>query len=183
MFGKKKADRRSGYFVSIGAGINQIPLILEARKLGFQVIGVDVNTHAAGIIHCDLKIQESAENYQEIYVKLSEFLIDGEIACVLSKSYGPSIKTACYLAGKFGIPLIPLRRVDDFLDKESMKRVLIEGGVVTPRYQILRPGKNKRPSKHFRYPMVVKPAVGHAKTGVRLIAGERELNSYLSDNQ
>ncbi len=100
---RKRAKGAPRYLVSIGAGINQIPLIREAKALGFSVIGVDANTAAAGMIHCDLKIQESAEDYDEIYVKLREFIIDGAIAGVLSKSYGPSIRTACYLAEKFDI--------------------------------------------------------------------------------
>ena len=65
------------YFVSIGAGINQIPLILEARHAGFQVIGVDMNPSAPGFYHCDLKIQESIQDYENIYIKLRELLIDG----------------------------------------------------------------------------------------------------------
>jgi len=181
MIGKKHTQEGSKFLVSIGAGINQIPLIREARKLGFHVIGVDANTNAAGIVHCDLKIQESAENFPEIYVKLREFIIDGDIAGVLSKSYGPSIKTACYLAEKFDVPLMPFRRVDDFLRKEQMKATFARGGISSPRFKVL--GDAKKPSglSGFPYPLIVKPAVGHAKKGVRLIAGEREMKTYLAE--
>jgi biotin carboxylase len=169
------------FLVSIGAGINQLPLIREAKLLGFNVIGVDANTHAAGVVHCDLKIQESAENYGEIYVKLREFIINGDIAGVLSKSYGPSIRTACYLAEKFNITLIPFRRVDDFLRKEQMKKVFAGGGIDSPGHLVLDGRKKFRDIARFSFPLIVKPAVGHAKKGVRLIAGERDLNSYLAD--
>ncbi|HOQ12676.1 MAG TPA: hypothetical protein PK104_09970 [Spirochaetota bacterium] len=62
LFKKKSSD----FFVSIGSGINQIPLIKEAKKAGFQVIGVDINPTAPGFYHCDLKIQESIEDYHNI---------------------------------------------------------------------------------------------------------------------
>ncbi len=169
------------FLVSVGAGINQIPLILEARKLGFHVIGVDANTNAAGIVHCDLKIQESAENYPEIYVKLREFIIDGDISGVLSKSYGPSIKTACYLAEQFNIPLVPFRRVDDFLRKEQMKEAFARGGISSPRFKVLGDAKKSSIPAGFPFPFIVKPAVGHAKKGVRLISGEKEMKSYLAE--
>ena len=57
-------------FVSICAGLNQIPLIKEAKKLGFHVIGVDNNLGAPGFLLCDLKIQESIFNCNDIYKKL-----------------------------------------------------------------------------------------------------------------
>ena len=59
MLFKKKKIQPLYYFVSIGSGLNQIPLITEAKKLGFHVIGVDASASAAGFYLCDLKIQES----------------------------------------------------------------------------------------------------------------------------
>lgn len=177
---RKRAKGAPRYLVSIGAGINQIPLIREAKVLGFSVIGVDANTAAAGMIHCDLKIQESAEDYDEIYVKLREFIIDGAIAGVLSKSYGPSIRTACYLAEKFDITLIPFRRAGDFLDKARMKETFAEGGITSPAHLTLIDRKKTRGLERFSYPLIVKPAVGHAKRGVRLIANEREMKGHLA---
>ena len=45
---KRKKNKQNSLFVSIGGGINQIPLIKEAKNLGLQVIGVDKNLFAAG---------------------------------------------------------------------------------------------------------------------------------------
>ncbi|MCU0822485.1 MAG: hypothetical protein MUC95_08435, partial [Spirochaetes bacterium] len=116
---KKKSSSQNNIFVSIGAGINQIPLIREAKKLGLLIVGVDQSVHAAGISECDIRIHESIENYDEIYKKLSELLLHGEIKGVLSKSFGSAIKTSSYIANKLNIPLISYKRVDDFLDKKK----------------------------------------------------------------
>ena len=84
----KNSKSRVKYFVSIGAGYNQIPLIQEAKKQGFNVIGIDKNASSPGFIKCDLKDQESIDDYKEIYTKLQELLFDGKIFGILTKSYG-----------------------------------------------------------------------------------------------
>ena len=112
---KNKGNSR--FFVSIGAGLNQLPLIIEAKKNKINVIGVDKNATAPGFVHCDLKIQESIDDYQEIYTKLQELLVDGDIIGILTKSYGNAIVTTSYLAEKFKIPFIPFSTSKLFLDK------------------------------------------------------------------
>src|SRR4030043_2410820 len=104
---KKKKTQQLPFFVSIGAGLNQIPLIIEAKKLKFHVIGVDNNTAAPGFYSCDLKIQESIENRDTLYKKLRELLIDGDIIGIMTKSYGAAIITTSYLTEKFNIPYLP----------------------------------------------------------------------------
>jgi hypothetical protein len=39
---------KSGYFISIGAGKNQLPLILKSKELGLKIIAVDQNRDAIG---------------------------------------------------------------------------------------------------------------------------------------
>ena len=123
MFFRKKKTQQVHYFVSIGAGLNQIPLIKEAKKLGLHVIGVDANASAPGFYHCDLKIQESIENYDVIYKKLLELLVDGEIHGIMTKSYGTAIMTTSYLAEKFNIPFIPHSNSVSFINKRKMKSI------------------------------------------------------------
>ena len=120
MFWKRKKPSND-YFVSIGAGVNQIPLIKEAKKCGFQVIAVDMNPSAPGFYHCDLKIQESIEDYESIYIKLREMLFDGKISAIMTKSYGTAIITTAYLCEKFGLPFLPLEDSRKFLNKKITK--------------------------------------------------------------
>ena len=117
LFNKRKRQQLK-YFVSIGSGLNQIPLITEAKKLGFHVIGVDANVSAPGFYQCDLKIQESVENYDIIYKKLIELLVDGDIHGVMTKSYGPAIVTTSYLTEKFKIPFVPFSSSELSLTKK-----------------------------------------------------------------
>ena len=66
MFLWKNKKKELNFLVAIGSGQNQLPLIHEAKKLGFHIIGVDMNSTAPGFMECDLKIQESIENHEDI---------------------------------------------------------------------------------------------------------------------
>lgn len=166
-------------FISIGAGLNQIPLIEEARRSGFRVIGVDKNADAEGLTRCDIAIQESIEDYRAVYRRLKELQIDGDMRGVLSRSYGPAIKTACFIAQKLKIPMIPFQRIDDFIHKDSMKKVFQHNRIETPDYDTIDETDLDRIGEAF-YPLVIKPLIGHAKRDVRLISNKSGLKSFLS---
>ncbi|HPB81761.1 MAG TPA: ATP-grasp domain-containing protein [Spirochaetota bacterium] len=168
-------------FVSVGAGIHQLKLIQEARKLGFLVVGVDANLQAPGMNSCHLKIQESVTNYEEIYVSLQETLMISNVKCVLSKSYGEAVKTACYLGERFNIPLVPFSRIDDFIHKELMKAVFTANDIPTPAYRIIDT-KSLRSLHSSKFPLVIKPPVGHAKKNVKLIQDFAGLQNFFSGN-
>jgi biotin carboxylase len=183
MLFKKKKIQQLYYFVSIGSGLNQIPLIKEAKKLGFHVIGVDASVSAAGFYLCDLKIQESIENYDIIYKKLLELLVDGEIYGILSKSYGQAIITTSYLTEKFKIPFLPFSVSGSFVDKRKMKSVFSEHGIPAPALIPLssRSKYDKIPAD--AYPIIIKPSVGHAKINVRMAESAEELKKHLSPKE
>ncbi len=180
---KKIPSDSPRFLVSIGAGINQLPLIKEAKALGFSIIGVDMNPAAPGFLHCDIRIIESIENFKEIFIKLKEFIVAGDITAVLSKSYGTAIKCAAYLAEQFNCTLLPFRRVDDFLQKERMKKVLLENKIPSPRFHLITDRKKLRFLEEFSFPLIVKPAIGHAKKGVKLISDIKELEVHLASTE
>jgi biotin carboxylase len=175
---RKRKSSQLAYFVSIGSGLNQIPLINEAKKLGFHVIGVDASTSAAGFFLCDLKIQESIENHDAIYKKLLELLVDGDIHGIMTKSYGTAIVTASYLNEIFKIPFLPSATSGDFIDKRKMKSTFINNNILTPYIIPVshRMKIEKIPASSF--PVIVKPVVGHAKIDVRMAANVSDLKKH-----
>ncbi len=179
MTGKQKKSPSPSIFVSIGAGRNQIPLIREAKKLGYYTVGVDRDPRAEGIPLCDIKIHESIDNYREIYKKLREVQIYGEIGGILSRSHGNAVKSACYLADRFNLPLMPFRRVDDFINKKRMKKLFLRHGIPSPEYRVITAPADGSAEAGLEYPVVVKPVTGHAKAGVRLIRNRAELRRHL----
>ena len=132
-FWKLTKPQNIHFFISIGAGLNQIPLIREAKKQGLNIIGVDNNTSAPGFVYCDLKIQESITNFNDIYHKLQELLVDGDIRGILTKSYGEAITTTAQLSSKFNIPFLPAKICDNFIDKVKMKRTFKSNNLPTSK--------------------------------------------------
>ncbi|HOD15039.1 MAG TPA: ATP-grasp domain-containing protein [Spirochaetota bacterium] len=180
MFFRRKKAQQVNYFVSIGAGLNQIPLIREAKKLGLHVIGIDANSSAPGFYHCDLKIQESIENFDVIYKKLLELLVDGEIHGIMTKSYGTAIMTTSYLAEKFNIPFLPYVSSVGFINKRKMKSIFMEHDILTPHLIPMTSRTRLDKISPGSYPIVVKPNIGHAKVNVSLACNTAELQHFFT---
>lgn len=176
---RKKIKFSNDYFVSIGAGINQIPLIKEAKKRGFQVIAVDMNSSAPGFYHCDLKIQESIDDAESIYIKLREMLVDGKITSIMTKSYGNAIVTTAYLCEKFGLPFLPLDESRKFLNKKITKKIYNEIGIRTPLTINITSKTKISGIKESSFPLIIKPQSGHAKMDVILINSASELEKFI----
>lgn len=179
-FRKKKS---MDFFVSIGAGINQIPLILEAKKSNFQVIGVDISSSAPGFYHCDLKIQESIEDYENIYVKLRELLVDGKISAIMTKSYGNAITTTSYLCEKFGLPFLPVEDSKKFLNKKITRKIYSDLGIAIPAPLAINPKTRVSSLKEKIFPIIAKPQTGHAKINVTLLNNRDELEKFISEHR
>jgi len=178
MFWKKTKIKTRDFFVSIGAGLNQIPLIIEARNMGFQVIGVDKNSAAPGFYHCDLKIQESIDDYENIYIKLREMMFDGNISAIMTKSYGNAIITSAFLCDKFKVPAIPFEESRKFLSKKTTRKIYIEKGINVP---VTARINSKDINSSF--PIVAKPQTGHAKADVKLLHSDTELKNFLKTHE
>jgi len=178
-FKRKGFSKKSfNFFVSIGAGINQLPLIREAKKLGFHVIGVDINYKAPGLNECDLKIIESINNYKQIYQKLRELPVDGDIYGIMTRSFGAAIQTTAFLTDKFNLPFMPFTRTEDFINKKKMKLVFKKNNIQSPS-----PCKiNLKNTSRKNFPIIVKPQTGHGKINVRLIKNEIELNDHIAES-
>ena len=175
-FRKKRTNKQ--YMISVGAGINQIPLIKKIHECGFKVIGIDINSNARGLQFCDLKINESTANYKGIIEKIDELMLDGEILGALSRSYGESIKTASLLNELFNKNYIPSNIINDFNDKKRMKSLFKTKKIPTPETNELVNIKSVK-----TYPIVVKPLRGHAKQGVLFIKKPDDLKKYIAANK
>ena len=177
-----KRKRSKQYFVSIGAGINQIPLIKEAKRCGQQVIAIDINPVAPGFSYCDLKIQESIEDYESIFVTLSEMLVDGKISAIMTKSFGPSIVTTAFLCEKFDLPFFPFAESLKFLDKKIIKKIFIKSDIAVPAAINITSKTNISGLKESTFPVIAKSIHGHAKMDISFINNQAELKKFISSH-
>lgn len=160
--------KSKGAILSLGAGENQIPFILAARDLGYEVIGVDRTPSAPGFLYCKTKIIESITEYRKIFSKILSLSLAEPIMGVGCRSYGRAVYTASYLAEKFSLPGAPTTIIKNFYDKARIKKFLEENGIPVPRQYsketLLADAKNKEIS----YPLIYKPVDGASKKDIKI---------------
>jgi len=172
----------SPYYLSLGTGTHQKPLIEAAKRLGLKVIGVDQNPESPGMALCDLKIQESIFNYRKIHYKVNSLLVDGEVVGGFAASYGKALVSWAYLAEKFrlGGPSRPL--AERLLDKYEVRKMLsgladVTPGFRQPGFTAGRAGLQKKHLEGLKAPFIVKPRSGSGKHQVREFADEKSLRA------
>jgi hypothetical protein len=165
----------SQYYLSLGAGVHQLPLIEAAKKLGLKVIGVDQNSEAPGMPICDLKIQESIFNYRKICYKINSMLLDGEIVGGYSASFGKALLSWSYLAEKLKLGGISRPMMERLLDKYEVRKMLSDvpkrfPDFRQPKFMAARSGILKKHLEEFTAPFIVKPRSGWGKRNITEVA-------------
>ena len=173
------------YYLSLGTGTHQLPLIEAARKLGLKVIGVDRNSQSPGMILCDLKIQESITNYRKIYYKINSLLFDGEIIGGYSASFGKALLSWSYLAEKLRLSGISRPLMERLLDKYEVRKMLsgISESIPEfhqPNFMAGRSGILKKQLEGFQAPYIVKPRSGWGKNNVTQVDNEKDLRAMFA---
>ncbi|EQA37623.1 ATP-grasp domain protein [Leptospira inadai serovar Lyme str. 10] len=170
--------KKKGYFLSVGAGKNQLPLIRACKNLGLDVISVDRNDKAPGFPLSNLKIIESTHEYRRIHRAVSENPLPIPILGVGTRSYGKATYTTAYLAEKLKLRYASTDSVLLFSDKHLLKSVASEKGIRVPRdipFSELRAKEKSIP-----YPWIAKPSQGSGKQGVRLLTSDAAASNFLS---
>ncbi|AVV49011.1 MULTISPECIES: ATP-grasp domain-containing protein [Leptospira] len=170
--------KEKGYFLSIGAGLNQVPLISAAIKLGYSVISVDRNNHAPGLSVSSLRIMESVTEYRKILKTVSEIPLQGKILGIGTRSYGKATYTASYIADKLKLRYASLESVEICSDKNLLKETAKKIGILTPE----KYDTNALIAKN-QFPFVYKPSRGSGKEGIRTFHDPKEWESFLKSKQ
>ncbi|AOP34477.1 biotin carboxylase [Leptospira tipperaryensis] len=170
--------KQKGYFLSIGAGINQVPLISSATNLGYTVIAVDQSDRAPGLGLVPLRILESVTEYRKILKTASELPLQGKIVGVGTRSYGKATYTTSYIADKMKLRYAPLASVEICSDKNLLKAAAERVGILVPESLDLHSGISKT-----QFPFVLKPARGNSKEGIRTFYHPEEWEHYLKSKK
>jgi predicted ATP-grasp superfamily ATP-dependent carboligase len=171
------------YFVSLGAGRNQIPLIRAARELGYPVIAVDRNPAAPGFEFADIRLFCSIRKPYTIMRKIREGLIIDSIAGVASRSFGAANMSASIIAEGFRIPSIPKETLRLFRNKRRLKRFLSNQGVPIPRTHSWKTQKQRAALLSAKAPLIVRPAIGsHGKIGLGILSTRDRIEAFLEKN-
>jgi hypothetical protein len=178
---KKKAPK--GYFISIGGGKNQVPLIQTIQTMGSKPITVDKSDTAPGFEISKIKILESTQEYRKILNALSTVPMTEPLVGIGSRSYGPATYTTAYLAQKLRLPGADPESVRLFLDKNKYLGIL-------DYYKIRVPKSFSSKSKQSflrslapeNFPLIGKPATGSGKQGIQKFYDKDQLKKFLDEH-
>ena len=91
----------NGWVISIGTGSSQLPLIREAKRIGFNILGIDRSPKSNAI---DEYIQLSTYDKDAVIDEIERNHKEKKFKAVLARVSGPAICTAAYTSFKLGLP-------------------------------------------------------------------------------
>ena len=126
---KTSDDRRGGLLV-YGAGNNQIPVIVAARRAGFRVVAVDGNSAAPGAALADVFVARNLRDPVAIDQALAREPLAGVVARLTDKL---ALESASQLARQRGLPAACTRLVEAATSKSALARACARANLATPR--------------------------------------------------
>jgi len=180
----EEADlKKSGYFISIGAGLNQKPLIETANSMGFKTISIDKNDRAVGMDISDVKILESTSEYRKIYSALRHIPLTDKIVGVGTRSFGKATYSAAYVSSKLKLVGTSPEVIKVFEDKKKYLNLLNSHGLKSPKsYQWQSKSSLNKLLNEIDYPVILKPSKGNGKIGIELFQTKEEFKQRLEKN-
>ncbi len=177
--------KKNKYYISCGTGLNQLSFIQAAKSLGHQIVGIDQNINSEGMKLCDIKIEESILNFENIYKQLLKNLSPSEIIGGFSASYGEAIASWSHIVERLNLHGLTRPLTEILLDKlilrEALKdlkkkNLIFDQPKFAPleHYIIL-----KKINQELNYPIILKPRNGHSKKNIFIIRNEKELNKMI----
>ena len=176
-------DEGRKYYLVLGAGENQIPLIKAAKSEGFSVIGVDRDINAAALKYCDIKVDESIRNYRKIDYKLNMGVTDGTIIGGYSGSFGTALLSWAYLAERFSLPAPSRTLMEILTDKYAVRQKLLNlefSSFAQPKVLVFQNSVLKEDLEELGFPMIIKTREGYAKRNVYLIDKYSDIRHFLT---
>ncbi len=162
----------------IGAGKEQIEAYIQAKKLGLNVIGSDINPNAPGFKYSDHQIIASTRDVKETMDAVSSFNKKFTINGVMTVANDVAF-TVASVAKILNLPSIPIKLAEICSNKLLLKKYLVKKNIATPNYEKIY-SKNDLKDLLFRwgYPIIIKPVDGRGARGVILIRDENDLYYY-----
>ncbi len=178
--------KKVGYYISLGAGNNQYPLIKAAKQKGFSVIGVDTDEKAPGFNECDIRIQESIFNYRKIYFKISMALMQESVIGGFSASFGNALLSWSFLAERFKLNGLSRTQTESLIDKLSVRDKISRNPdkekiiFRQPAYLPLVENIHKEEIDNLNYPLIIKNRWGYGKKNIFRMDDYNQIKRFLT---
>lgn len=162
----------------LGASILQLPAILQAKKMGIEVVAVDMNPNAIGFKEADKSLVISTIDINAVLKAAKDEKIDG----IMTLASDMPMRTVAVVAKELGLVGIDEETALKATNKAVMRQCLRENGVPIPKfYKVSNQKEFESAVKNFQTKFIVKPADNSGSRGVFLIDNfDRDLmlNAY-----
>ncbi len=162
----------------IGAGIEQIQAYTEAKKLGLNVIGTDINPDAPAFKHADHQIIASTRDPIGTVFKVKQYHEKNRINGVMTVANDVPL-TVSKVAEELNLPSVPIELAEIFSNKHKMKKFFNQKNIRTPDFRLAYSKDDVMNAvREWSYPIIIKPIDGRGSRGVILIRNENDLDYY-----
>ena len=168
----------------VGAGAEQVPAYIAAKKRGLMVVGTDLNPNAPGFAYADHRILVSTRDADGTETEAVKFCRTTPIHGVMTIANDVPY-TVARVANAIGLPSISLDAAKCVTDKQLMKERFKENEVACPWFSevesldSLRKHFDAKPSQIF----VLKPVDGRGARGVLLVNDEIDLEWAFTESK
>lgn len=150
----------------LGASVLQLPAIIIAKEMGFQVIAIDKDKEAAGVKIADVFLEISTIDIPRIIKAAKEYKID----CIMTLATDMPIRTVAAVAKELNIVGISEETALKVTNKGLMRKCLKEHNVQVPKFYIVESYEDYSKAIHeMKGRVIVKPVDSSGSRGVFLI--------------
>lgn len=164
-----------------GAGINQLELIREAKKLGVSAVVIDPGENPPGKFEADFFYQVDGKDYETTKKIAIKHHVDGIVTGQMEKPMRMMARLAAEMGYIFHKPDV----VERSLNKVLMKEAFIGNNVPCAQDAIFKNGEKITQNKinGFDFPLIIKPADAFSSRGVMKVFSYDELLKYEEDTR
>ena len=156
----------------IGASVLQLPAIIRAKELGYEVAVADYNPEAIGIPYADKFYCVSTIDKEKVLEAATDFMPDG----IMTLASDMPMRSVALVCEKLGISGISSETAIKATDKGEMIKAFKEHDVPSPWFYIAKDFTVFEKIKDsVTYPCIMKPVDNSGSRGVVLIESKEEL--------
>lgn len=152
------------HIVFLGLARNQLDYINAAKRFGYKIIGIDVDSFAIGVDSCDIFIKSSINDYENIGKEIKKF---NSIIGVISEQTDNGLLTLGYLNSLFSLNGPNYETVKNIRDKFKQRKIANSFQIKQPNFFsvnefMLKSSDLLKSNKEF----LIKPKSGQSSIGV-----------------
>ena len=163
--------------VVLAGGSDQIALIDEFKRRGHYVILVDYYDNPPAKLFSDKHIVASTLDLERV----KDIVLEEQADLVCTACTDQALLTVAMVSEQLNMPCyLSYKTALNVTNKSYMKRMMIENGISTSRYIIVKE-YDKSDFVNLNFPLVVKPVDCNSSKGVKLALSFLDLELYIKE--